>query len=156
MFTVAGLRSQADQLSAVYEELLKKYPPRTYHEGRNDAHAQMEVVRICAAWLESKGLAEAKHVGPFMAFKLKRGQRVRLLKGAIINGTGNAIPREGQINARPRIFTVHDFNAGYVDRFEDSQHPKVVQARVTWVGAGGYWRWTDIDNVELIEEPVSA
>jgi hypothetical protein len=120
MFTVHSLREMADVQERMYRQLLEQHPPGTVHEGRNNAHDMMERARICADWLEARGLKEAKNVGPFMAMVLSRGQRVRLLSGARVFGTGNAISRGGELASRARVVTVHSFDRGYVDQLENS------------------------------------
>lgn len=47
--------------------------------------------------------------------------------------------------------SAHVGHARYVDTFARADAEVVVrQPKVTWAGAGGYWRWTDLHNVELL------
>jgi hypothetical protein len=156
MFTKESLRQMADDAEKTYRELLVAHPPGTVHDGRNDAHDLMERARLCADWMEVHGIGETANIGPFMTNLPKRGQQVRIRKGAKIFSTDPKTGREGEIAQRARVVTLHSVDKGYIDhhlgrKWTDERHaPVVVQARVDWAGAGGYWRWTDIENVELV------
>lgn len=154
MFTVQSLRDMAADHERQYELLLKDFPPGTVHDGRNQAWDTMERARFCADWMAQRGIASARDIGPFMSMSLSRGDKVRLLKGARVFGTGPGITREGTVNARNRIITVFSFDRGHIDRYVrgTSECPVLVQARVHWAGTGGYWRWTDVEGVELIDQ----
>ncbi|HIH2744921.1 TPA: hypothetical protein ACYLN4_000587 [Burkholderia lata] len=153
MFTVQSLRGMAADHERQYELLLKDFPPGTVHDGRNQARDMMERASFCADWMAQRGIESAHDVGPFMSMSLSRGDKVRLLKGARVFGTGPGIAREGTVNPRNRIITVFSFDRGHIDRYSrgTSETPALVQARVHWVGAGGYWRWADIEGVEMID-----
>ncbi|KWU26294.1 hypothetical protein [Burkholderia cenocepacia] len=162
MFTKESLRQMADMAEKSYRELLVLHPPGTVHDGRNDAHDLMDRARICADWMEAHGIEQTANIGPFMTTLPKRLQQVRIRKGARIFGTGPKIGREGEITQRARVVVVHSVDKGYIDthtgrKWVDERHaPVVVQARVHWAGTGGYWRWTDIENVEIVGEQLAA
>lgn len=157
MFTKESLRAQADEAEKRYKALLALHPPGTVHDGRNQAYDEMERARLCADWLEVHGIDNVADVGPFMTTELKRGDRVRIRKGARVFGTGSGIPREGEVIARARVVEVRDFYRGYINRnvgekWRDGREaPHIVQGRIHWSGTNGYWRWTDIENVELVK-----
>ena len=74
----------------------------------------------------------------------KKGDRVRIKKGAIVHSTSSEIPREGKFAARDRVVTLHNVDHGYDSDDHHSREPNV-----EWVGSGGYWFWThDLDCVE--------
>lgn len=137
---------------------------RSLNEDDNDARRQARMERdaalVCARWMESCGHKALDQVGPFISRTFRRGNRVRIKKGAVVFGTGPHISREGKILERSQVVTVHDFDGGYVDysgtfhdrRKDDHENIRdsVRQARVHWAGAGGYWRWTDASSVELV------
>ena len=162
MFTKESLRQTADEAEKTYRELLVLHPPGTVHHERNDAHDLMERARLCADWMEVHGIAETANIGPFMTNLPKRGQKVRIRRGANIFSTDPKIAREGEIAQRARVVTLDSVFEGYIDnhrgrKWVDERHaPAVVQARVHWAGAGGYWRWTDIENVELVARQEGA
>lgn len=148
MFTPTSLREMAARANAEYLELLKQHPPGTYHEGRNKARDLAERAELCAKWMEQQGIAELAHVGPFSSFsQLAKGMQVRIRKGSIVHSTKG----EPRTTARDQVIKVHFFDLGYVDIYARAETDVGVrQPRVTWAGAGGYWRWTDLNNVELL------
>ncbi|WP_432263396.1 hypothetical protein [Cupriavidus sp. TMH.W2] len=149
MHTPASLYEYAASAESTYRTLLSEFGPGTVHVGRNEARRQMEAARACAAWMEANGFSEIANVGPYMGTTISRGDKVYIRKGARIDGTGSTIPREGADLKRRQLVTVVSVDRGYLDFSEPSRNPKIVQGRVHWAGAGGYWRWTDINNVEL-------
>lgn len=100
--------------------------------------------------MEANGIAECANVGPFMTSSFSRGQKVRIKKGVKVFSTAPSVSREGREQSRSQVVTVHFFDQGYIDLTEDRANPRIVQGKVTWSGTGGYWRWTDVNNVELI------
>lgn len=149
MFTPKSLRELADVAQAEYLELLKLHPPGTIHEGRNNAYRRAEQALACAKWMEQQGIAEQAHVGPFSSFSpLAKGTQVRIRKGSIVHSTKG----EPRTTARDQLIKVHFFDPGYVDTYSRAEKDGAVVRRpqVTWAGAGGYWRWTDLNNVELL------
>ena len=148
MFTPESLFAMAVKDQDRYDELLKEFPPGTVNRERNDAQERSTHALLCAQWMEKQGLAELANVGPFMTTSLVKRQRVRIRKGSRVFGTF-AGGKEGIVLARAQMITVHDLYRGYV--FVDQHRqidPKIVQAEVLWAGSGGYWRRTDINNVE--------
>lgn len=148
MFTPKSLREMAAVAHAEYLELLKLHPPGTYHEGRNKARDLADRAEACAKWMEQQGLTELAHVGPFSSFSsLAKGTEVRIRKGSIVHSTKG----EPRTTARDQVIKVHFSDQGYVDTYARAANDVAVrQPKVTWAGAGGYWRWTDLNNVELL------
>lgn len=149
MFTPKSLREMADVAHAEYLELQKLHPPGTIHDGRNKAYTRAAQARVCAKWMEQQGIAELAHVGPFSSFPpLSKGMQVRIRKGSFVQSTKGE-PRK---TARDQVVKVHFYDAGYVDTYPRAEKEAEVvrQPQITWAGAGGYWRWTDLNNVELL------
>jgi hypothetical protein len=149
MYTQERLLAIALDSEAEYQEHLKSFGPGTYHEGRNKARERAELALACAAWLEAKGIIETICIGPFCDIKITQGQRVRVKAGSIVHTCGPKHTPEGTVSGRAVVMTVSSFDEGYVDLRRDHL-PEVRPGRVTWAGAGGYWRWTSPDNVEII------
>lgn len=148
MFTPKSLREMAVTAHSEYLELLKLHPPGTYHEGRNKARELADRAETCAKWMEQQGIAALAHVGPFSSFSpLAKGTHVRIRKGSIVHSTKG----EPRTTVRDQVIKIHFVDLGYVDNYARAETDVVVrQPRVTWAGAGGYWRWTDLNNVELL------
>lgn len=130
-----------------YKSLAAEFGPGTWHEGRNAAREMRQSALACAAWMESHGHLQIANVGPFMTTSVHRGERVRIRRGSVIHGTGPGMPREGLRSGRAILVTAHSVDKGYVVD-ADRDNPSVVQGKVSWAGSGGYWRWTDINNVD--------
>lgn len=154
MYTCGSLLEIAEAAEAEYKQLSEQYPAGTIHDGRNDARRRMEQAVACAHWMEKMGLKELSYVGPFGALPFKRKSRVRVRKGALVHSLhpqskGTAPSRAAQ------VVTVYFVDPGFVN-FLDTRDGEVRQPRITWAGAGGYWRSVDANDVELVEELVEA
>lgn len=44
-----------------------------------------------------------------------------------------------------RTVTTHRVSGGFIC---NDREPKVVNPQVHWAGAGSYWHWTSLDNIE--------
>lgn len=151
MLTFDDLMAFAEKAEQLYRERSALYPSGTVDDARNDARRQMENALVCAAWLERSGITALTFVGPFGPVLPQRGDRVRIAKGAEIRST-HPKKKGGVTNGRILTVTVLDAYPGYVDRYHG--HPEVVQPKIQWVGAGGYFRWTDACNL-VVESPAS-
>lgn len=154
MYTSATLLEIAAAAEAEYERLSKLFPAGTIHDGRNEARRRMEQALSCAHWMEKMGHKALAYVGPFGTLPFKRKSRVRIRKGALVHSLhpqskGTAPSKASQ------VVTVHFVDAGFVN-FVDTRDGEVRQPRITWAGAGGYWRSVDANEVELVEELVAA
>lgn len=106
-----------------------------------------------ALWMEANGYKELPHVGCFHDTPLpKKGVRVIVRKGSDICSTGARCRKQA---GRDYVVTVHDVHDGWISdpTFSNTGEIEVRQAKVEWVGAGGYWCWTDVANVEIVETP---
>jgi hypothetical protein len=75
----------------------------------------------------------------------KKGERVRIKRDAIVYSTHPR--RKNRVVARPYAATVWD---SYPEYRDPNDSDKMKSATVHWVGAGGYWCWTDAANVEKL------
>lgn len=153
LWTPERLLEEAMAAEGRYKELLKLHPAGTVHDERNRCHQRAEAAVRCAAWMERMGLQSARWVGPFGDVENLRGARVLVKAGSRVFGTGS-IPREGLITGRANWVKVHSYNQGFTsDPGIWQNRPEVRQPEITWAGSGGYWRWTDLNNVLAIEYP---
>jgi hypothetical protein len=97
-----------------------------------------------AAWMEQHGITEAKSIGPYGNPQIRQGDKVRVLKGAKIGGTGNRVPERAGVT---HTVTVVSIDPGHV--FAEHGRIRLTNAKINWAGRGSYWRWTDVTNVEL-------
>jgi hypothetical protein len=148
LITVNDLADRARQAQARYEALRVQFPPGTVHAGRNDAYREAEEAAACATWMAKQGIDRLVSVVPFSTIALERGAVVRIAKGARIFSTHPSVPREGLQARCAQQVKLHFIDRGYVDG--RSTDPIIVQGKVQWAGTGGYWRWTDINNVEPV------
>jgi hypothetical protein len=96
------------------------------------------------------GCREQKFLGYYEHLSdlpIKRGDRVRILKGAIVYSM-----RPKGTKAAGRNFTVTVVSVGCGQNFPEGhpRHDKTYPVRnpeVTWVGSGGYWQSADINDV---------
>lgn len=148
MFTPESLLALATESEAIYLELLKQHPPGTIHDGRNEARRSMEQAMACAAWMEKSDHKELAYVGPFGSLPFSRGARVRVRKGAVVRGI--KVAKGGAPAKTSHVVTVHSIDQGYVWHDGPDGRDAVHQPKVHWAGAGGYWRWVDANDVELV------
>jgi len=99
---------------------------------------------LCGQYMEKHGIRETRSIGPFSEVKPQAGQRVRIKAGAEIRSTSNRLCR-----TLGRAYTVTVNRVGEGHAWEEHRI-EVRNGEVTWVGAGGYWCWTDVANVEIV------
>jgi hypothetical protein len=106
---------------------------------------------LCAEWLETQPVKAMTAIGPFGEIAFKAGQRVRVKKGAMIHSLHPQRKAPYPAGATYTV-TLHHVFAGYVHDQSNCFRRDIVvqQPKVEWAGAGGYWCWTDPDNVEAI------
>lgn len=110
-----------------------------------------------AFYMTMAGIKEADTIGHIgtLVDTLKAGQTVKIRKGAVIHSYREA---SRGVSKRVREVTIHRVDKGYIssDDFEsiikrggviDTEYFR--QACIYWAGAGGYWCWTDVNNVEM-------
>lgn len=78
---------------------------------------------------------------------LPKGTPVRIPKGTRITGT---FPGASEKLAR-RTYVVSIFASDNEYTYKDYQDTITVPAKVCWVGAGGYWHYANLDDVEVVE-----
>lgn len=103
---------------------------------------------LCAQWMELRGIRSAKYIGPFGDHGIKRGDRVRIMKDAIVRDTS---PYHGPKAAKKSYtITVHDVSRGCV--YNDYDGKLVCETpEVCFVRAGGYWGYVKVSDVELVQ-----
>lgn len=152
MLTPDSLLAIASDAEALYNQLSLQFPAGTIHDGRNDARWRMEQAIVCAQWMELHGHQELAYVGPFGEPPFKRRCRVRIRKGAMVHSMH---PRsKGTAPSRTTlVVTAHSIDPGFVDTMgRKAPEEAVRQPRITWAGAGGYWRSVDANDVALVTE----
>lgn len=160
-FTPAKLLAFATEQDELHKKLSIEFPAGTVHEGRNNARWMRDCALGCAQWMEKYGHTELVAVGPFIGMKLpKRDEKVRIKKGARVFSTDSRVPNEGQFIQRARVVTVRSTDAGYFNEHayrmgERSDEELLRQPQLRWSGTGQFWYWTDLTNVELIDEAVA-
>lgn len=142
MYTVEKLLEISTKAEREYKELLNSFPPGTYNKDRNDARDLMFKAEICAKYMKDNGIEEIANVGPFESTIVKKGQRVRIKPGSYVRST-HPSKLNGTIS-RARIITVYSVNNGFCSIFSG----EITNGSITWVGSGGYFFSTDINNVE--------
>lgn len=101
------------------------------------------------AYMEANGLTEATAIGHYGVQSIQRGTKVRLKAGAAVRSTHPKYRGVGYDNPKTRTLNVFDVYTGYVD-YHKIDRAQVRNPEVVWVGTGGYWFYTDINNVEFI------
>jgi hypothetical protein len=108
---------------------------------------------ICAQWMEDMGHEELMHVGPFHSFFPKAGQKIRVRSGAIIySHMSEQLASHGEAADRALVATVRWADEGFIDT--EGLHGvqgAVHQGKINWAGNGGVWRWTDMNNVQIVQ-----
>jgi len=147
--TPEWLFAMATEQEALYLALKEEFPSGTKHEGKSIARRHMEDALACAQWLERQQGGSLERVGPYGGVKIRRGQVIRVARGSLIFSTQSKWPRAGKISIRAQVVKLDRLSEGCVDWSEGE--PRIVQAGAHWPGEGGYWRWTDANNVSVVE-----
>lgn len=147
MITPESLLQLALEAEEKYLALSKQFPPGTYSPERNEAKEIAEQALICAAWMKANGHEQLRYVGPFGQIYIQNGDHVRLKAGSLFKSTAPNSPPEGERLKRAHTVRVRgSVTRGYVLDGE------VFQPYFTWAGSGGYWRRTDLNNIETSEK----
>ena len=173
MFTPAKLREMAAQQDAIVEqgraedEALGFGPGNPGPRWRTTgyfAYKEAERLRFAARYMEHFGIKERAHVGPFGNLNVKKGQRVRIKKGAPLFNMGPT-PAErahkeehGCHRFAQKNYTVvvsqnyQGWCAGHGFEYisEKYWHENLRDQTIEWAGTGGYWTWTSPEWVEII------
>ena len=138
MYTVDVLLTMAAEADALFND--RRVAAKNYSE----LHNIRELAMACAEWMDTNGFSELPWVGPFGKPPFKKGDVVRVKKGARIYSTKKSNSKNAGRNYPVTLAYVHP---GYVSHWRDVS---VEQPKVEWAGAGGYWCWTDPSNVQLV------
>jgi hypothetical protein len=132
------------EMAAAFEVISRQrdLPGREYW--RADLYSRWAF--MCATRMETDGHGSLANIGPFQTVSYQPGDLVKLRQGAEIESTKDSLRR---VLKRAYAVKVHRVDNGYVDT---TNHPRVVNSKIVWPGAGGYWCWTDINNVALVEK----
>lgn len=150
MYTIESLLDLAAKCEKIYknhleidDEIRKVIEDCEYT--RYDTHRIAEEAMICADYMDRFRIDSLEFVGPFNNGKIeefKRGEAVTVKRGSIVYSTHPKVAHEGKISSQKQTIRVHSTSKGYV------YDGNVDNGRVTWTGNGGYWFWTDINNIE--------
>ena len=101
-------------------------------------------------YMEANGLDSAVAVGHYGLQSIPKGTRVRLKAGSTFWSTHPKFRGQGrQTNERARYLTVFDVHNGYID-YTNIGRAEVRNPEIVWVGAGSYWFYADINDVEIV------
>lgn len=152
MFTPEKLLAIAAESEAKYKNLLARFPPGTINSERNEARKRADEALVCAEWMENQKISALNFVGPFAVRLLARGQKVKIKAGSIVHSTRPKSERGGRALKRAQTIKIHSLDHGgcfggpYSYTSRDESEP-VVNPKVHWAGSGGYWCWTDANNI---------
>lgn len=110
-------------------------------------HAFQGMAMWIAARMEAQSLPPVQAIGPFRGAKFTKGDRLKIRTGALISSTSKRLCRT--LN-RSYSVTVHSFSEGYFDEFARDELHQIQNPQVHWIGTGGYWCWTDVNNMEPV------
>jgi hypothetical protein len=147
MFTPDSLLEIALQQQAIVDA--NPQTPGTINDINYEARKLRDKALAAGSWMQEHGIARLEHVGEFTSFEVAKGQTVRLRRGAIVYSTNPQVPREGKTNKLNRNIRAHHVIRGYVD-ICGMADTAVRNVSINWAGAGCYWYWTDINNVEIV------
>ena len=175
MFTPEKLRELAAEQDALIEQSRVEddaaqmgYGPGNPGPGWKDkglpAYYEGQRLRFAARYMETFGIKEARSIGPFGNLPVRKGQKVRILKGAPLMTMGaSAAERDHKelhgchrFAKRAYTITVHTNNEGWCETHDFDRMRFKYQVnglrdqRIEWSGTGGYWTWTSPEYVEII------
>lgn len=125
-----------------------------------DAYREREKALAAAKWLEEGGLTQIEQIGPFGRIDVKKGDVVRIKKGAVILSMHPRHTRDNpKIAKRDYTVTVTSVNEGYIapswHRHRRDTREAHAEQQISWPGEGGYWCYLDTKWVEIIEDDKS-
>lgn len=155
-------------LMQLSEELLRDYKASGSHEDKPDDEGRL--VRTVTKYYDSflhelsrraeEAAVEMKGAGiesapRFWGFttcpplQLKEGDKLTIPKGVTVSSTAPAsqgnFPRA---LSRAQTVTVHRASSGFYSDWSASDHGPWSPGQVHWAGAGGYWRWVSLDELQ--------
>lgn len=149
-FTPERLYAIAARWDEVIEEIAEgKAPPSVT---MSLAHFRAEQARGIAAFMEREGIASRRNIGCFQLDFVKKGDVVRIKKGVILGSMHPQDRKNGhkKVNGVTRTVTVHRHDHGFTDNLHKNHKMVVVTPRIVWPGAGGYWMYADLNDVEIV------
>lgn len=100
--------------------------------------------------MRDQGLTEVNGILGFDAIHVTRGETVRIKRGAAVFSTHPQVSLDGKVTTRRQDVRVHSVMQGYANPYQDdADHNR--NTKVEWLGSGGYYFWTDLNNVEKIQ-----
>ena len=118
-----------DRLLDIAIEADAAYHAATSRDVRMDAYIRRDNAMGCAEWMDAKGISELPCVGPFGGEIFKRGDKIRIRKGAAIRSMGKV---KNKVAGRDYTVVVHHFYPGVIFRHYNEI---VVRApQVEWAG----------------------
>ena len=123
-----------DMMVAADDEMKRRIAAK--EDGASEMYRCKEKAAHFAGWMASKDLNSHIGIDNFCTINLKRGDVVRLRKGAHVRSTHPQYRGKGYTNPKDRNVVVFDFDAGWLPT-HGPQDPR--EPTITWVGTGGYW-----------------
>lgn len=74
----------------------------------------------------------------------RRGDKVKVHKGAIVRSTHPSYPRQGKTLAREQTVEVHSVHTGSYNSHHAEDGIGWHPVEITWAGSGGYWMCTNL------------
>jgi hypothetical protein len=104
----------------------------------------------CSTYMRRNNILFTKTIGRFGMQDIKQNDIVKVKKGSQLYGfaKGMGYKDGGKLTGRDYKVKVSIVYDGYATRDHDRITIKYQQ--IEWAGRGGYWVWTDCDNVEKI------
>lgn len=121
-----------------------------------DAYRLHDVAFAAAKWMEEGGLEEVVQIGPFGRLDIKRGDKVRIKKGAVILSMNPKHNRDNpKIAKKDYEVVIHDVNEGWIGTHWHPHKRDSVEVHreqsICWPGEGGYWCYLDTAMVEKVQ-----
>ncbi len=97
--------------------------------------------------MDRVGVARGVYVRAFGPRIPSKGRMVKIREGPVVYSTHPSMRQA--VLGRDLVVKVHSADRGWVGTGVNFSGSEVVvrQAQVHWSGTGGYWRWTDANNI---------
>lgn len=147
--TVDWLKQKAEEAEARCKAMPEQSSGDRYCDERLLMREVWENAEACALWMARSGAGVRSCVGPFSPSLNMRRDQVWIRPGSEIFSHHPDEKLRRVVSKRITQVVVEYSYRGYVERGNGSKPgaDDVVQARVEWLGGGGYSRWTDANNV---------
>lgn len=100
------------------------------------------------AYMQANNIGSAKILGNFLSRTIhlpSKGEQVVIPKGIEVKST---LAKMNKPNGVKRTVGVHSINRGFI--ISEWGQIRISNAFATWVGSGGYWCHTSLDNIEKL------